>query len=446
MQTPITFTSAAAPSTSSLKNKPGTVEPTGKSFNQFLSKEIGAQKYAPANNAGTNQVNKQANKQTNNQTNKVASRPENKSDNKTGNKISAQPAQTSVKTSETPANVQTNKEDLSESDATALANEQANNAQMIAFVENLGQFPLKAAPAAVAADSENTPLIDNIDSSLTAASSTALLAEATANTAKLQANKSANLSSASDQALTTPATFDKMLAAAGIQAPARGKTEAAVTSKINTADATDKVSDIIKTTPEPIVESKLQATENNKNLVAELASDKPSGQIFAQQLAVTASHIEAPGAAIHLTPHLGTPAWDQAVGQKVVWMVAGGQQTAELTLNPADLGPLQVVISVNNDQANASFFSAQPEVREALESAMPKLRQMMSDAGIQLSGFSVGTQSSNQGNQAQQFSGDRPASQSHNNTRDVGNDPVSSTSIIKTSKITTKDGLVDTFA
>jgi flagellar hook-length control protein FliK len=85
-----------------------------------------------------------------------------------------------------------------------------------------------------------------------------------------------------------------------------------------------------------------------------------------------------------LTPSVGTTAWGQALGEKVVWMAAGAQQTASLTLNPPNLGPLQIVLHVSNDQATASFFSAQPEVRQALESAFPRLREMMNDAGIQL--------------------------------------------------------------
>ena len=104
-----------------------------------------------------------------------------------------------------------------------------------------------------------------------------------------------------------------------------------------------------------------------------------------------AAQAPATQAADKLTPQVGTPAWDAALGQKVVWMVAGGQQSASLTLNPPDLGPLQVVLHVNNSHANATFISAQPEVRQALEAAMPRLREMMSDAGIQLGQASVGT-------------------------------------------------------
>jgi len=102
------------------------------------------------------------------------------------------------------------------------------------------------------------------------------------------------------------------------------------------------------------------------------------------------AHTAASAAGDKLTPQVGTPAWDSALGQKVVWMVAGGQQSAALTLNPPDLGPLQVVLHVNNSHANATFVSAQPEVRQALEAAMPRLREMLGDAGIQLGQANVG--------------------------------------------------------
>ncbi|MCL5061090.1 MAG: flagellar hook-length control protein FliK [Candidatus Thermoplasmatota archaeon] len=85
-----------------------------------------------------------------------------------------------------------------------------------------------------------------------------------------------------------------------------------------------------------------------------------------------------------LTPILGTTAWGQALGEKIVWMASNTQQSATLTLNPPHLGPLQVVLNVSNEQATASFFSAQPEVRQALEAAFPRLREMMNEAGIQL--------------------------------------------------------------
>jgi len=108
-----------------------------------------------------------------------------------------------------------------------------------------------------------------------------------------------------------------------------------------------------------------------------------------------------------LQARVGSQAWDQQLGQKVVWMVAGGEQSASLTLNPPDLGPMQVVLNISNEQATASFTSAQPEVRQALEAALPKLREMMSEAGISLGNATVSAGTQDQRDSAAQAASDR---------------------------------------
>jgi len=100
-----------------------------------------------------------------------------------------------------------------------------------------------------------------------------------------------------------------------------------------------------------------------------------------------------------LSARVGTQAWDNQVGQKVIWMVGGEEQTATLELNPPDLGPVQVVLNVSNDMASVTFSSQQLEVRQALENSLPRLREMMSESGIALGNASVN--SGNEGNQQQ---------------------------------------------
>ena len=118
----------------------------------------------------------------------------------------------------------------------------------------------------------------------------------------------------------------------------------------------------------------------------------------APHLAVDAGLVATDAASPRLAPTVGTAAWGHALGEKLVWMAAGNQQTASLTLNPPNLGPLQIVVNVTNDQATASFFSAQPEVRHALEAAFPRLREMMNDAGIQLGQATVSADTPQQQN------------------------------------------------
>jgi flagellar hook-length control protein FliK len=109
----------------------------------------------------------------------------------------------------------------------------------------------------------------------------------------------------------------------------------------------------------------------------------------------------AAAASEELTARVGTDAWNDQVGQKVVYMVGSEDQTASLTLNPPDLGPLQVVLSVSNGQADVTFSSNQLEVRQALENALPRLQEMMSESGIALGNATVNAGMSN-GGQAQQ--------------------------------------------
>lgn len=123
-----------------------------------------------------------------------------------------------------------------------------------------------------------------------------------------------------------------------------------------------------------------------------------------QQASLNIAQAAAGVASDRIAARVGTPAWDNQVGQKIVWMVAGQEQSATLTLNPPDMGPMQVVLSVTNDQATVTFSANQLEVRQALENAMPKLREMMSESGIALGNATVDAGTPDQ----RQAQGDQP--------------------------------------
>lgn len=143
-----------------------------------------------------------------------------------------------------------------------------------------------------------------------------------------------------------------------------------------------------------------------------------------------------------INPYPGKTGWDQAISQKVVWMVGANEQSATLTLNPPDLGPLQVVIHVNNDQANTTFISDNAEVRQALEDGMSNLREKMSESGIQLgqANVSSGEQSQQQFQQAMQ----QGASAAQTSNSSAFSATVKSTDAKTIVRIS--NGLVDTFA
>ena len=69
---------------------------------------------------------------------------------------------------------------------------------------------------------------------------------------------------------------------------------------------------------------------------------------------------------------------------------------AELHLSPPDLGPMSVRISMEQDQASISFSSAHAMVREAVEAALPRLRDMLGAQGITLADVNVSQHGSSQ--------------------------------------------------
>lgn len=92
----------------------------------------------------------------------------------------------------------------------------------------------------------------------------------------------------------------------------------------------------------------------------------------------------------------GSTGWTQELGDKMVWMAGKQGHTSELILNPPSLGTVEVRLHVNGTDAGAQFFSANADVRNAIEAAMPKLREMLAGAGIALGEAMVSNQSFSQ--------------------------------------------------
>ncbi|MDD5241200.1 MAG: flagellar hook-length control protein FliK [Sulfuricella sp.] len=110
--------------------------------------------------------------------------------------------------------------------------------------------------------------------------------------------------------------------------------------------------------------------------------------------------MEQQSSTLSVAPRVGSAEWGGAVGEKVLWMANQSHQVAELHLNPPNLGPLEVRLTINNDQASAMFVSSHAAVRESIEAALPRLREMLADNGITLGNTTVGSESFSQQQQA----------------------------------------------
>ncbi len=87
---------------------------------------------------------------------------------------------------------------------------------------------------------------------------------------------------------------------------------------------------------------------------------------------------------------VGDPGWGTAIGERLVWMVKGEMQRAELKLTPPNLGPLEIRLTVNDDKASVAFVSHHAATRDAIEAALPRLREMLAQDALQLVRADVG--------------------------------------------------------
>ena len=92
----------------------------------------------------------------------------------------------------------------------------------------------------------------------------------------------------------------------------------------------------------------------------------------------------------NISAHLRDNLWSQQFGEKIVWLSKNGQQSAQININPPELGPVQITLNLSGDQAKMVFASPHAEVRQAIENALPQLREMLSATGISLGQTNVG--------------------------------------------------------
>lgn len=220
-----------------------------------------------------------------------------------------------------------------------------------------------------------------------------LAAAAGADTAA--AGAAATASAPATAAATTGASaaggFGGMLAqvaGAAAQAASGGDATAPVAALAALATATDKSadsgSDVASTGTDPI------------NLLATAGIHAP-----ARSADTAAPFTGSPTP----TPNLHGDNFDDELGARMSWLADQKIGHAHIKLSPADLGPVEVRLHLNGDQVNASFSSAQPEVRQALENSLPRLRDMLGQHGFQLGQADVGQQQQQASQNARQGSG-----------------------------------------
>ncbi|TDO98296.1 flagellar hook-length control protein FliK [Marinomonas balearica] len=95
-----------------------------------------------------------------------------------------------------------------------------------------------------------------------------------------------------------------------------------------------------------------------------------------------------------------SPEWAGEMSQKVSILKADGIKTAHIHLDPPELGSLTVKVQVDHDgNAQVSFVASSQMARDAIESQLSRLREMLAQQGMNLDNVDVDV-SSGDGSQA----------------------------------------------
>lgn len=170
------------------------------------------------------------------------------------------------------------------------------------------------------------------------------------------------------------------------------------------------------TNPRREMDHQLSPTANEAaNIAADSTNKAGSTADFGIAMANTTLPQEkiTPKQATVSTP-LTSSAWPGQFSEKIVWLAKNDQQSAQISINPPQLGPIQITLNLNGDQAIAIFASPHAEVRQAIEAALPQLREMLSSTGISLGDASVGANLPQQSQHHAFPSGNRNQSQDEN--------------------------------
>lgn len=97
---------------------------------------------------------------------------------------------------------------------------------------------------------------------------------------------------------------------------------------------------------------------------------------------------------------VGMPGWADQIAERTANLASQNIKQAEIQLNPQEMGPINVKISVNQDQVAVTFTAQNLSVREALDQGVQRLRETLESEGMDLIQADVSDQSAHSESEA----------------------------------------------
>ncbi len=142
---------------------------------------------------------------------------------------------------------------------------------------------------------------------------------------------------------------------------------------------------------------------------------------------------------------LKQPGWDRSLGANIAFMLKENINLASIKVKPAELGPMNIQLSVQSDQLNVSIAASHTVTRETLEASLPRLREQFTSLGFSQVNVNIEDSGLSSRNEQRMANGDE-SSQSNRYIPD-GEFPAGSDDDMHQARIlTTHNGILDTFA
>lgn len=139
------------------------------------------------------------------------------------------------------------------------------------------------------------------------------------------------------------------------------------------------------------------AVISQRVLASDLASDTTNKDISINNINANQRTTQVDSVnLVELKPPVSSPDWGPALNQRVTWMVANSLQNASITVNPPNLGPLEINIQTDQNKTNVQFIVSSSEVRQAIQDAIPALSKMLENSGLQLGQADINSRSHSQ--------------------------------------------------
>lgn len=230
-------------------------------------------------------------------------------------------------------------------------------------------------------------------------------------------------------------------------------------AELNTDDTTGRVKPA-QITPQasPMTGSPVTASAMTQVMSALAVADNVDQSSLTQQLQIQPLQAtQVPGRTVvdsgtalaPALPVIETPvhdaAWGDRIGDRLLMMAGSKMQVAEIRLSPAELGPLRVQIAIDDGATSVTFHAQHAITREALEQAMPRLRELFADNGLTLGQSNI-AESDGQGVPQGKSDQHDAMPLTADPTIDAGNEASADHAASESASEPHSDQLVDTFA